>query len=64
MKALLNSRQVASRTGLDQSTVLKWARRFEFPGAKRQVVKGRWEWRFTVTSVRSFNARRKATRRG
>ena len=56
----LSSRQVASRTGLDASTVLKYARRKAFPGAKKvRLPNGRVEWRFSVASVRAFNQRRR-----
>jgi len=56
----LSSRQVASRTRLDASTVCKWARRRAFPGAKKvRLPSGRVEWRFSVSSVRAFLARRK-----
>jgi len=58
MKQFLTSAQVASRTGLDQSTVLKWARRGAFPGAHKALGK----WWFTVAGVRAFNARRKQAR--
>ena len=48
----LSSRQVASRTGLDASTVLKYARRKAFPGAKKvRLPNGRVEWRFSVASA-------------